>query len=327
MAEIIERDLRRSNGRTIFLPAWFQGESGWTNGSMPNIYKADGSAALYPAGTKYQDGERVCYYGKFIGTITGTEWAAALQAPNSTGLTVTQGRFLFAHVFQQDYANGLLVRMTADEEAIFYQTTTSEAQADNYYSGGWVNGKDTGDSNRPYYRRIVAHNYLATGLAAQKVWNVANESDTIEDLSSYSDVSELQLDQAVVTSKTTMATTIMPNPWKHLIYKTHSEWNQYAPAMGAIVPNAVDQNDWAWLQTWGEMGIPWAAVEFSGAGNYEIMYKISGDGSVSGQHSGAPAPADGSTFQVAGHAMASSIMESASGQDEELMMIFLTVRR
>ncbi|KKL84799.1 hypothetical protein LCGC14_1961110, partial [marine sediment metagenome] len=102
---------------------------------------------------------------------------------------------------------------------------------------------------------------------------------------------------------TTMATTIMPNPWKHLIYKSHSEVNQFAPAMGAVVPNAVTQNYFCWNQTWGPMGIPWAFVEFAGADTGEIMYKVSGDGSTSPQHSGAPAPADGSTWQVAGHSI------------------------
>ncbi len=326
MVTIIEHDVRRNDGKSILMPAWFQGETGWGNLALPNVYKAD-SPQVYPAGTKYVDGERVFYYGKFIGQISGVEWIVALQAPNATALTVTSGRFLLAHVFQQDYANGLLSRMTADELSIVFQTTTAEAQADDYYSGGWVNGKDTGDSNRPFYRYIVKHDYQATGKKDQVIRNVANESDTIVDLSSLSDVSVLELDQAVIDSKTTMATTIMPNPWKHLIYKTHSESNQYAPFMGAVVPNAVTQNYWCWTQTWGPMGIPWAFVEFAGAGNFEIMYKISGDGSISPQHSGAPAPADGSTFQVAGHSMSSSIMESASGQDEQLMLLYLMVRR
>ena len=321
-----EQPLIYHDGAAVILPPWFQGETGWQNTAFPNVYKADASQR-YPAGTKFVEGERIFYHSKFIGQISGTEWIVALQAPNSNALTVTQGRFLFAHCFQEDMANGLLVRHNADEKSIVFQTTPSAMRSTDYWSGGWVNGKDTGASNRPFYRRIVKHDYAATGSAIQKIRNTSTGLDTIVDLSAYSQVSVLELDQSVVTAKTTMATTIMPNPWKHLIYKTHSEWNQYAPAMGAVVPNAVAQNEFVWVQTWGPMGIPWAAVEFSGAGNYEIMYKISGDGSVSGQHSGGPAPADGSTFQVAGHAMASSIMESASGQDEELMMIFLELRR
>ncbi|KKL60919.1 hypothetical protein LCGC14_2200540 [marine sediment metagenome] len=326
MAVNINHDLRRVDGKTLFMPAWFQGELGWGNLKLPNVYRADGATQQYPAGTKYVDGERAFYYSQFIGQISGTEWVAALQAPNSTALTVTQGRFLFAHVFQQDYANGLMVRHTADELSIVFQTTTSEAQADDYYSGGWVNGKDTGDNNRPFYRYITKHDYASAGSSAQRIWNTSSESFITVDLSSYSDVSVLELDQSVVTSKSTMATTIMPNPWKHLIYKTHSEVNQYAPAMGAVVPNAVDQNDWCWVQTWGPMGIPWAFVEFAGADTGEVMYKISGDGSTSPQHSGAPAPADGSTWQVAGLSMASTIMESASGQDEERVMMYLMLR-
>lgn len=308
------------------MPPFYEGESGWGTLALPNVYKAD-SGARYPSGTKFQEGERIFYYGKFIGTVTGVEWIVALQAPNATALTVTQGRFLFAHCFQEDMANGLLVRMTADELSIFYQTTPAAMRANNYWSGGWINGKDTGDDNRPFYRFIVAHKYSAAGLAAQRVWNTNNESNTEVDLSAYTLVSELELDQSVITTKTTMATTIMPNPWKHLIYKSHSEWNQYAPAMGAVVPNAVTQNYYAWMQTWGPMGNPWAAVEFAGADTGEIMHKVSGDGSSSPQHSGAPAPADGSTWQVAGHSMGSSIMETASGVDQDLPMIYLMLRR
>lgn len=322
----INQDLRRVDGKTIYMPAWSRGEKGWGNLSLPNVYKAD-SSPQYPAGTKFQDGERIFYYSKFIGQVSGVEWIVALQAPNATALTVTQGRFLFAHVFQQDMADGLMTRHTADELSIVFSTTEAEAQADDYYSGGWVNGKDTGDSNRPFYRFIVAHDYDASGSSVQKIWNESSRSYTTVDLSALSDVSVLELDQPVIVSKTTMATTLMPNPWKHLIYKTHSEVNQYAPAMGAVVPNAVSQNNWVWVQTWGPMGIPWAFVEFAGADTGEINYKVSGDGSTSPEHSGAPAPADGSTWQRAGHSMASSIMESASGQDEQLVMMYLQLRR
>ena len=322
----INHDLRRVDGKTVLMPAWFQGATGWANLSLPNVYKAD-SVQQYPEGTKYVDGERVFYYSKFIGQITGTEWVAALQAPNSDALTVTQGRFLFNHSFQEDMANGLMVRHTADELSAFFQTTPAVMRSTDYWSGGWVNGKDTGASNRPFYRFITAHNYSATGSASQEVWNTANRANTIVDLSAYTEVSELQLDQSIVTSKTTMATTIMPNQWKHAIYKSHSESNQFAPALGALVPNVVSQNNWVWLQTWGPMGCPWAFVEFAGALTGEIAYKISGDGSISPQHSGAPAPADGSTWQLAGVSMASSIMETASGQDEQLMLIYVMLRR
>ncbi len=326
MAVRINHDLRRNDGKTVFMPSWFQGETGWGNLGLPNVYKAD-SAQLYPAGTKFVDGERVFYYSKFIGQISGTEWIATLQAPNSTALTVTQGRFLFCHAFQEDMANGLMVRHTANELSVVFQTTPSVMQSTDYWSGGWINGKDTGDSNRPFYRYITKHDYAATGASDQKIRNTLTEVDTEVDLSSYSNVSVLELDQSVVTSKTTMATTIMPNQWKHAIYKTHSESNQFAPAIGAVIPNAVSQNEWVWLQTWGPMGSPWAFVEFAGALTGEIAYKISGDGSISPQHSGAPAPSDGSTWQLAGVSMSDSIMETASGQDEQLMLIYVMLRR
>ena len=322
----VNHDLRRNNGRTIYMPAWFQGETGWGNLAMPNVYKAD-SSRLYPAGTKYQDGERIFYYGKFIGTVTGTEWIVALQAPNSTGLTLEQGKFLNTHCFQEDMSDALHVRHTADELSLVLNTTPSVMQADNYWSGGWVNGKDTGDSNRPFYRYITKHDYFSTGSRTQQIWNVANEAYTEVDLSAYTDASVLELDQAIITSKTTLPIMVMPNPWKHLIHKVHSEANQFAPFMGAVVPNVVPQNYFPWLQTWGPMGIPHGLAEFGGALTGEIMQKIGGDGSMSPAHSGAPDPADGSTWQVAGHSMGSSIMETASGIDQDLVMVYLMIRR
>ena len=306
-----QQAIQMENGAVVVMPPFFEGETGWGNLDGPNVYTQD-TVQQYPASTKYREGQRVFYYAKFIGQISGTEWIVALQAPNATALTVTQGRFLFAHCFQEDMANGLLVRMTAGDESIYYQTTPSVMQADNYWSGGWVNGKDTGANNRPFYRRIIGHNYSAS---------------LVIDGTSYDDVSELELDQPVVTTKTTMATKIMPEPHKHCIYKTHSEWNQYAPAMGAVIPNVVAQNSWVWLQTWGPMGMPWAAVEFAGADTGEINHKISGDGSTSPQHSAAPSPADGSTWQEAGYSMGSSIMETAAGVDNEQPMVFLKLRQ
>ena len=324
----VSYDLHQANGKSIYLPPWYSGELGWGNLESPNVYRADGATQKYPAGTRYTDGERVWYYGKWIGQISSTEFDTALQAPNSTALTVTAGRFMFAHVFQQDYSNADLNRHLANEQHTVIVATASEARSDDYYSGGWFSGKDTGDNNRPFHRFIVKHEFDATGQAAQKILNGVTGVVTEVDLSALSNVSVLELEREIITSKTTLATTIMPNSWKHMIYKTQGETVQFQPALGALMPNAVDQNDWVWVQTYGPIFIPWAFVEFSGALTGEIMFKISGDGSTSPQHSGAPSPADGSTWQTAGWAMGSSAMEAGtSGTDEELVMMFLTLRR
>lgn len=326
----VNHDLRRNNGRTIYMPAWFQGETGWGNLELPNVYKAD-SSAKFPAGTKYEEGERIFYYAKYLGKIQSSNWQTALQPPANVAMTVGQGRILFCHAFQRDMADGLMVRHTADELSIVFQTTPTVMKAADYWSGGWVNGTDTGASYRPFYRYITKHDYAATGSKAQQIWNDSTKAFTSVDLSSYSDVSVLELDQAIITSKTTMPVTIMPNQWKHAMYKAHDETLQFAPALGAAVPNAVSQNEYAWLQTWGPMGLPWVYTEFAGAATGEVLYKISGDGSINPQHSGAPDPADGSTWQLAGISMASSIMETAAsvstGTDEERILIYLMIRR
>ena len=190
-----------------------------------------------------------------------------------------------------------------------------------------MSGSDTGTSGRTFYRYITKHDYAATGSAIQQIYNTNTGTFTSVDLSAYSDVSVLELDQSAVISKATMATTIMPNSWKHLILKTNDETLQFAPAMGAIVPNDVDQNDWAWVQTYGPMCMTWAYTDYSGANTGEVMFKISGNGSINPQNTAAPGAADNSTWQVAGRSMGSSYMEGATGVDEQLLMIFLLLRQ
>lgn len=59
---VTAQDLRFVDGKAIVLPAWFKGETGWSNMKLPDVYVSD-SVQLYPVGTKYIDGDRVFHYG------------------------------------------------------------------------------------------------------------------------------------------------------------------------------------------------------------------------------------------------------------------------
>lgn len=64
MAKVIyDHDLRVHNGRTIVMPAWAEGQTGWGNLAVPDIRDVD-AVQKYPIGTKLIDSERVFYYAK-----------------------------------------------------------------------------------------------------------------------------------------------------------------------------------------------------------------------------------------------------------------------
>jgi len=75
MTAIINHDLRSVNGGTVTMPQFIRGEEGWGNIAVPDmsrIYGGDGTTydaidttQLYPAGTKFEIGDRVFRYVEF----------------------------------------------------------------------------------------------------------------------------------------------------------------------------------------------------------------------------------------------------------------------
>jgi len=63
-------DLRQVDGSTIYLPKWYQGEVGWGNLDLPNVYAATLSGQ-WPRGTIYREGNRTFVYGKMDSTLGG----------------------------------------------------------------------------------------------------------------------------------------------------------------------------------------------------------------------------------------------------------------
>lgn len=313
----VNHDIRSNQGRTIYMPEFYEGELGWGNLAIPSVYAADDTVALYPRGTRLVQGERVFYYGKALGTIANGNSSSVTASIATSGLG---GQFFFTTAMQQDYADGLLVRKVAAEDKIWYNTTTSEARADDFYSGGWVCGKDSTGSNRFFWRRIVQHLYYATGADAAALLSGA---------SAYTYLSSLLLDQPVINSKTAMATTIMNMDWKNVVYSPNGD--QYSPAIGAVCTGNPTATYNQWYQTWGPMFNAHIRDNFEGADDAEIVFVIYGDGSVNALPIAGTEAAlltrDTKYKQIAGHSLANTAFEGGAGADEGLPMIYVTLRR
>lgn len=70
MAIFVNHDIRSLDGGTIYMPKWYQGEDGWGNLALPDVYIA-GTTQVYPRGTIYREGNRTFVYGKMDSTLGG----------------------------------------------------------------------------------------------------------------------------------------------------------------------------------------------------------------------------------------------------------------
>lgn len=304
----VNHDLRSVDGSFIMMPPWFQGALGWGNLTFPNVYDTDDTIQQYPDGTKFVEGDRTFWYARFRGMLN-TPYTSYTQESG----TDLQGVCLYTGAFQQDYTNAELVRKIEDEQSMWYEATTAEARADDYYSGGWVCGKDTVTAHRSFYRRVVAHNYFAAKTVGG---------------TDYTLVSELQVDQPFYQSKTSLVTSIMPNRYKHAM-GSRSSANSIQDGMpvGACMQNNPTYDHWVWCQTHGPLGTIAIVNLAVGAADGEIKYYVMGDGGYQGVADNQDTTYDLTERPLAGYAMASTRFESGQGQDESVPMIFLTMRR
>ncbi len=319
-------DIRSNAGRTIFMPEYYSGENGFGNLAIPNVYAADDTTTLYPRGTKLVQGNRVFKYG----TYRGKMYSKGVAVTETDG-SLMRGRFVYSYAYIQDMANGLLVRKQANEISMAYQTTVSDAQSDNYYAGGWVAGLDTTPSTeRIFFRRIISQDYQSTGSKTEKFFNASTERETVVDLSAYSDVSILEVDQPFEFNKTSMATGIMQNPYK-LIFWAYNDANaHYYECMGAGMHNTPVVGSSGWFQTYGEMYCIFYNSEAGGAAEGERMVMLMADGSV--QIRTANHDYDGSSYryQTIGYVMGNTAYNAGTPgtpEDETLPMFFMTLSR
>ena len=321
----VNHDIRSNQGRTIYMPEYFEGEVGWGNLELPNIYIANDATTLFPRGTKLVMGDRVFYYGTYRGVANQNAAAKTVTPTNGADLF---GKFLFTCAYQQDMANTLLVRKLANELSIFYQTTVGDgARADNWYSGGWICGKDTISAERMFMRRIVKHSYLATGSPIEKIWDESSQSYTTVDLSSYSQVSVLELDQPVINSKIGMATTIMQNEWKHGVWLESTGYDHFRNCLGACMHNNPTATRHVWFQTWGPMFSAHVHAAQGGGASNERVIALMSDGSVQVSDSGYDYSGGNNRFPIIGHVLSDCKFELAGYADEGLPMIYIQWRR
>ncbi|KKL70108.1 hypothetical protein LCGC14_2108230 [marine sediment metagenome] len=319
----VNHDLRSNKGRTIYMPEYYSGESGWANLDIPNVYAADDASPLYPRETRLVTGNRVFYYGTYNGVVTST--GTSVTATNGDDLA---GKFLFSYATQDDMATGLLVRKLANELHIVYNTTISKtpaARAEDYYSGGWVTGKDTAPSDeRMFGRRIVKHTYQATGTSFA-IFNSSTGLYTLVDLTAYTFVSILELDQPVINAKTTMATTICANEYKEVCWQNDTAYAGYMGSVGACMHNDPTATRSVWLQTYGDMFMPHYEAEAIGSTSNERTLVLNSDGSVQGRT--ASYDRFSSFRPIVGYLKYNTIFASGSGANEGLPMMFVTLKQ
>ena len=313
-------DIRSNSGRTIYMPEYYAGEEGFGNLAIPNVYGTDDVTALYPRGTRLVAGERSFYYGKYLGIANASATTITATAGADLG-----GKFLFHNVIQSDMATGLLVRKLINEQHIVYNTTVSAARSEDFYSGGWVTGKDTVSGNRPFWRYIVKHTYGGYGSSTQQIWNDSTKSYTEVDLSAYQYCSVLELDQPVIVSKVTMATTLMQNPWKRIVWHSSSA---YDPARGkvagACMHNNIAVNSCTWFQTWGPMLSIHLEMTLGTIGMETLV--LMSDGSVSPRGATYDRFCD-SDLPLVGYLLSDPFYSAGSSTTELLPMIFVTIQR
>ncbi len=324
----VNHDIRSNQGRTIYMPEYYEGENGWGNLVLPNVYSADDYPTLYPRGTRLVEGERSFYYGTYRGKADTTASAYTVTATDGDDLAF---KFLFSVAYNQAYATGKLVRKIAGEiDVAVVDTVDDGGRADNWYSGGWISGKDsTPADERMFSRRIEGHSFSATGSKTQKFWHVANESNTIVDLSASSNVSVLRLDQPVINSKTTMAFKVHTNEWKHAIWQSDTGYHMNASPLGACMHNdpvaAAATQRGVWMQTYGQMFCPHLhTANFPGTASNDCTLVVMADGSFSNRNtSDTDYHITGTFFPVVGRVLGSTTFEAAGQVADSLPMIYL----
>jgi len=295
--------LVNNDGARIEMPAWCQGEKGWGNLAHPNVYTAD-STQQYPVSTKYYEGERRFRYTKYVGVS-----APAIH----TGLAATTGedllgKFLFPIGFPVTYASTYTYGVEGTKIVEVDTLVRAVEQVTDYYSGGWMNGKDTERPSRMFFRRIVKHDY-----SAAKTYGGADKTV----------VGTFEVDQNIVTGFTAMALSIVPNPFKRTVWQdAHNNW-QYNASHGASMVNNPAANTWIWLQDLGPMGCNHCGGPgYGGDEAAETKYVVLGDGSITvmidqtvsyGYH------------QIAGYSLPNAITETGTGETEQKPIIWVCV--
>uniref|UniRef100_A0A6M3IMI9 Uncharacterized protein n=1 Tax=viral metagenome TaxID=1070528 RepID=A0A6M3IMI9_9ZZZZ len=235
--KIINHDVRVVNGRTIYMPSYFDAQDGlWGNLKLPDLSVAH-TVQQYPLGTRYVDGDRAFRYAKFMGTMNpdlgakdtqpqtvayATIAAAALQYATTLVLDVaaTDGIAGDGVVAVDSLAGGYCVIFDASSKAITRQIKSNTVVAS---SGGEMT--------------IIVTDPVPVALIA--------DTDHIE---------------------------CMANPYSYL---TASTSNAYGAFMG--LPQLVyTTGQFGWLQTWGPTWLAPQAAVGGGSNNRTCIFRHDG---------------------------------------------------
>jgi hypothetical protein len=289
------------------MPAYFQGAERWGNLEHPNVYVAD-SQPQYPEGTVYIEGKRKFVYTKYVGKSTASTWIhTSIAATNGDDL---MGKFLMNTGFPVTYASTYTYGLTGTKIIEVDTTTLAIEKFTDFYSGGWVSGKDTAPSDaRFFFRRIKAADYSAAKT-------VGGSAKTL--------VNTLTVDQNLVNTFTAMALSLTPNQWKHATWLAGDANAMYTSPLGACMVNNPTANYWCWVQTYGETGLLQITNTMEGANERETLYYCYADGSVQPAVAGAT---NVGGYPEIGRSIPNAISETGSGQDDNYPIVFLTLMK
>ena len=305
--EATKQSLINVGGARVELPAYAQGELGWDNIAFPNVYLAEVNQR-YPVGTVYVEGKRRFVYTKYVGKSTASTWIySSIAATNGDDL---MGKFLMNTGFPVTYTSTYTYGLTDTPLVEVDTATLAVEKVTDYYSGGWVSGKDTAPSDaRFFFRRIVASDYSAAKT-------VGGSAKTL--------VNSLTVDQNLVNTFTAMALSLTPNQWKHATWLAGDANSTYWYPLGACMVNNPTAAYYCWVQTYGECGLLHITNTTEGANEREVIYYIYADGSVQPAVAGA---SNTGGYPEAGYSIPNSIAETGSGQDDPYPIIFLTLQK
>lgn len=312
MSKFIEKHIAR-DGKHVEHPELFEGERGWENLAHPNVYVAE-AQPQYPVGARFNAGERVFYYARYDGKVTASTWNVVADTDGDDLL----GKALFNTGFAQDYASSL-VQGTSGESVMYIWDTVNSTnagteRANDFYSGGWVNGKDTAPSDARMFSRYITKSEFSS---SQVVGGTAR-----------SNVTTLTLEQPLVNTFTALTTVVTPNPWKHAAWFSGDANKGQQPVLGVCMVNNPTANYYVWLQTYGPIGSAQITNAAVGAIENEISYYIMADGSFQGLDAAATDTYGlRGAYTFAGYSLPSTIFESGSGQDESYPIIDLRIKR
>jgi len=226
MVTYIDHDIRSHHGKTIYMPEYMEGETGWGNLAIPNVYDAPDTVQKYPIGTALRCAERVYHYVKY-----GDDDSNAAGAGLGTG--VEAGMLMSATGGK--IASATVVTATAGESTI--TVTFAVDVVVNQFAGGYTFFSGVGSQ---WGCRVIGNTVAVTGASCV-----------------------LTLEEPIPTFRAAVTTTnfsVCSSPWKDVVLHGGTSGEDYASAVGVFVGysdengqtlNVATEGLFGWIQTWG----------------------------------------------------------------------------